>query len=288
MKKMLIAAGVCIAVMSVPVYANEDTDIDVTIEAYWMSDSVLRVEEDDWEGGTMISEYGGVSYIASEAGITIAQMLEESGVFSLEAVSESDVFEGWLECELLTVVDEFGFETTEYAIAEDAVLYTQEEFLELEIPDHDVMYVAKWESIPVEEYFQESEEEYMEYASLSIDANGGVLIYEGEEVSESAFGFYTVEAGQTMKEVMEADSGTPLIGVEKEGAEFAGWNVYTCETIEWLEEPAEGEGIVCVPFGEDTYTVLTGSVTVAELVSLEEMGEIVCEDTDHYAVAIWK
>ena len=133
-----------------------------------------------------------------------------------------------------------------------------------------------------------NEKEVIELTSLSVDANGGTLCFAANEEYESTFSVYSVEPGQTIKEVMEVDYNNPLICAEKEGAEFAGWTVYTCDVIEWLDELVEGDGIVCVPFGEDMYTVLTDSEICAELVTLEEMGEIVCEDTNYYAVAIWK
>ena len=60
------------------------------------------------------------------------------------------------------------------------------------------------------------------------------------------------------------------------------------ETIEWLEEPVEGEGILCIPYGEDLYTVLTESMVCEEQVTMEDLEEFICEDTNYYILANWE
>ena len=222
---------------------NADSDIDITFDAYETAGGLLSVTESDGEDGTMVSEYGSASYIASEGeGMKISDMLTKAGVVSIEPVNEADTFEGWMEYNIIPSVDEDGFETQEYVRISEDTLYTTEEVLEKTTTGYDVMYVAKWESVPAEDYFVEVVEEMIDLTpeySLNLYADGGMMTFEAEEPYETEFHICWLEDGKTVQDAMLGEWEDPLGAVEKEGAEFIGWTIYEGTSVEWPEEAVE-------------------------------------------------
>ena len=230
-------------------------------------------------------ETGGYGFIATP-GQTIGEVLENSGIVSVEPVLEGDEFEGWMEVTVAVTVDEDGFEWQEYSLIPDAI-YTTEELLALTIPECSVMYVAKWASTPAEDYYAPYEAETIVMSSITLLTGEGVMVKNSEEGPyEAAMSVATVEPGQTFGEVLELDA---IAAMNAEGKLFAGWTVYEYNTdaMETSETCVEEEGVLCFEVFEDYHMVLREYTLCYELISTEELAEIVCEETDHVVIAGW-
>ena len=84
-------------------------------------------------------------------------------------------------------------------------------------------------------------------------------------------------------------SGT-LESVERDDYDFAGWEFYTAETVEWVEEEVTDltENDICLETGSYGYAVLYNYTLSEELLTTEELAEIVCEGMNYVAIASWE
>ena len=73
-----------------------------------------------------------------------------------------------------------------------------------------------------------------------------------------------VEPGQSFGEVLELNT---LADNTAEGAEFTSWTVYDVAVMETSETCVEEEGVLCY-----------------ELLSTEELAEVVCDATEHVVI----
>ena len=268
----LLFAAVCLA--------QEEVQVDVTFESYMEAGGVLNVTWTEYA-----DETGGLGLIGTP-GQTIGEMLQNNGVLSMEPMLEGDVFEGWMEVELITTVDEDGFDWTEYSLIPEPV-YTTEELMTLTVPDHNVMYVAKWAGIPAEEYFAPYEDETIALPSITLLCGEGNMLVTGEEEQyEANWSVATIEPGQTFGEVLELDTREIIA---PEGKVFAGWTIldYATAAMEISETPVEKEGVLCFELFEDYYVVLHDSYACAEMLTTEELAGYSCEGLDHMVVAVW-
>ena len=282
MKKNLFALmlSLCLLLAAFPVCAEEAAEVDLTLDGYGELGGMLSVI-DAYE----TFETGGYGFIATP-GQTIGEVLENSGIVSVEPVLEGDEFEGWMEVTVAVTVDEDGFEWQEYSLIPDAI-YTTEELLALTIPEYSVMYVAKWASTPAEDYYAPYEAETIVMSSITLLTGEGVMVKNSEEGPyEAAMSVATVEPGQTFGEVLELDA---IAAMNAEGKLFAGWTVYeyNIDAMETSETCVEEEGVLCFEVFEDYHMVLREYTLCHELISTEELAEIVCEETDHVVIAGW-
>jgi len=268
----LLVAAVCLA--------EEENQVDVTLEGYMESGGVLYVT---WADDAY--ETGGLG-LSGTVGQTIGDMLQHNGILSVEPMLEGDVFEGWLEVELITTVDEDGFDWTEYSLIPEPV-YTTEELMALTVPDHNVMYVAKWASVPAEDYFAPYEEEIIVLPSITLlSGEGNMLMGSEEEQYEANWSVAMVEPGQTFGEVLALDTREL---VAPEGKVFAGWTVldYATAAMEISETHVDADGVLCFELFEDYHVVLHDYYACAEMLTTEELAEYACEGLDHMVVAVW-
>ena len=260
--------------------AEEANQVDVSFESYMEAGGVLYVT---WTDDAY--ETGGLG-IDGTPGQTIGEALKNNDVISMEPMLEGDVFEGWMEVELITTVDEDGWDWTEYSLIPEPV-YTTEELMDLVVPDHNVMYVAKWAGIPAEEYYAPYEEEMIVLPSITLLCGEGNMIVTGEEEQyEANWSVATIEPGQAFGEVLELDT-RELIAPE--GKVFAGWTVldYATAAMEISETPVEKEGVLCFELFEDYCMVLHDYYACADMLTTEELAEYACESSDHAVVAVW-
>lgn len=268
----LLFAAVCLA--------EEEVQVDVTFESYMEAGGVLNVTWTEYA-----DETDGLGLIGTP-GQTIGEMLQNNGVLSMEPMLEGDVFEGWMEVELITTVDEDGFDWTEHSLIPEPV-YTTEELMTLTVPNHNVMYVAKWAGIPAEEYFAPYEDETIALPSITLLCGEGNMLVTGEEEQyEANWSVATIEPGQTIGEVLELDTREIIA---PEGKVFAGWTIldYATAAMEISETPVEKEGVLCFELFEDYYVVLHDSYACAEMLTTEELAGYSCEGLDHMVVAVW-
>ena len=268
----LLFAAVCLA--------QEEVQVDVTFESYMEAGGVLNVTWTEYA-----DETSGLGLIGTP-GQTIGEMLQNNGVLSMEPMLEGDVFEGWMEVELITTVDEDGFDWTEYSLIPEPV-YTTEELMTLTVPDHNVMYVAKWAGIPAEEYFAPYEDETIALPSITLLCGEGNMLVTGEEEQyEANWSVATIEPGQTFGEVLALDTREIIA---PEGKVFAGWTIldYATAAMEISETPVEKEGVLCFELFEDYHVVLHDSYACAEMLTTEELTGYSCEGLDHMVVAVW-
>lgn len=267
MKKLLALLTVLCLFFAAVCMAEEENQVDVTLEGYDLAGGKLRVALMDEE-----DEFGALGMIGTP-GQTIREMLENNGILSVEPVLEGDMFEGWMEVAVTVTVDEFGFEENEYSLVPDRC-YMTEELLALPVPDHNVTYMAKWASVPAEEYFAPCEAETIVIPSITLIS------------SEGSWRVATVEPGQTFGEVLEMDT---VAAAAEAGKIFAGWTVYeyNVEDMESSETCVEEEGVLCFELFEGYHMVLRKYTVCHKLLSTEELSDVVCEASDHVVVANW-
>ena len=251
----------------------------------------LTYDEKDMDGN-VIEGWTGCICMTGYEGQSLGEVLENNGYANFAAVSEGDELEGWLVYAENTVEDEDGFEHWLYARVTDE-LYTTEEMLALPLEQDNLTYMAKWTSISDEEYYQtyeavvEYEDPYNDYY-LSIVANGGEAFREGAGEDDGiAIGGYSMMTGASMSEIMEG----PIVEVKKDGAVFAGWDVYTALDYDvfYDEEPTEvGENDLLVDMDQFGSLVIYDYQTLGEKLSLEEFNDLCCEEMHYFAIASWE
>lgn len=271
-----------------------DREIDVWLEGYDRIGGMIHMTELDLDGNPMESAYGGIGILAAEEE-TIGSALDHAGYSDLQPVLEGDVFEGWMEVVEEVVLDEYDFEETVRKVLPEKI-YTTEELLALTVPAQGVTYVAKWESVPAESYFEPVDawetDDVFTVGSFSFSANGGLMSFHHADGSGSQWPEYAywLEDGQALNEIMGTDNGAALIGVEKEDAEFLGWTLYEAESVFLGDEPFEAEGILCFMYdSEDSgyCTVLKNPVLIGEQMSTEQLCAMSVTGTNYFAVAEW-
>ena len=279
MKKLFaILTALCLFLTFACLAEEEEIQVDVNFEAYSEAGGVLYVSWTD-----SVDELGGLGLIGN-LGQTIGEMLQNEGILSIEPALEGDVFEGWMIVAETIAVDEYGFEDTVYSLLPD-YCYTTEELMALPVPDQNVTYIAKWASIPAEEYFAPVEEEMIIMPSITLLSGEGTMIFSSEEEQyEASFSVATVESGQTFGEVLDLES---IAALTAEGKVFAGWTVYeyNIEAAETSETCVEEEGVLCFELFEGYHWILREYQLCEELISTEELASLICDGMDHVVIA---
>lgn len=269
----------------------EEIQYYVDFDAYdFTGERMMTVDVLDWDGSQVTEQYSGLGIIVNP-GQTIGEAMTELGYLSL--TMEVEGFEGWMTFENVVTVDEDGFENSEYVKLPEAPLYTTEEVLGMTAPEFNVIFVAKWADIPVEDYFTPVEmgmEDVSVSGSFSIWADGGMMTF---APSGDTSGYYTywMEEGQTLDDLMGEDSFWEKVNVvEKDGAAFSGWTIYKADDILWSSEPEEDcLSILCSSYGgENTYLSMKDSVIFVEDAATEELYAIVSDGTNYLAIANWE
>jgi len=279
-KSIFVILMILCLLFAVTCLAEGVNQVDVTIDGYMEAGGVLYIT---WTDDAY--ETGGFG-MGGTPGQTIGQALRNSDVLSIEPMLEGDVFEGWMEVEPITTVDEDGWDWTEYSLIPETV-YTTEELLNIVVPDHNVMYVAKWAGIPAEEYYAPYSEETVALPSITLICGEGNMLVTGEEEQyEANWSVATVEPGQAFGEALELDTREIIA---PDGKMFAGWTVldYAAAAMEISETPVEKEGVLCFELFEDYHVVLHDYYACAEMLTTEELAEYACEGLDHMVVAVW-
>jgi len=279
-KSIFVILMILCLLFTVNCLAEGENQVDVTIDGYTEAGGVLYIT---WTDDAY--ETGGFG-MGGTPGQTIGQALRNSDVLSIEPMLEGDVFEGWMEVEPITTVDEDGWDWTEYSLIPETV-YTTEELLNIVVPDHNVMYVAKWAGIPAEEYYAPYSEETVALPSITLICGEGNMLVTGEEEQyEANWSVATVEPGQAFGEALELDTREIIA---PDGKMFAGWTVldYAAAAMEISETPVEKEGVLCFELFEDYHVVLHDYYACAEMLTTEELAEYACEGLDHMVVAVW-
>ena len=127
---------------------EEETGYVLSFDAYYDVVSDVIIESSNGETDESASRE-----LEAMAGQKIGDVLKEFDIVNIEAQCEEGYeFEGWLEYEITIAVDKEGYEFYQYELVSADKIYTFEEILEAEMPDHHVAYIAKWAEIPVEDY----------------------------------------------------------------------------------------------------------------------------------------
>lgn len=273
-------------------------EVYMEIDAYSYAYGFIYYTEKDMDGEVCESETMTLA-LNAVPGQTMKEVWEANGYEFSEVAAEGEVFEGWMVYKMEMETDEDGFEIsrTYERISGDDV-YDTEEFMELEVPEHDVTYVAKWANYSMEAYdsyfadiaemvgptVQDTPETF-----IALDANGGMMTFAAEEPYETDFTLYYFGEGQSVDDAMNEWS-EPMESVQKDDAEFAGWTVYVGDYSDWPDEvPADiSEGSMCFAINEYTNLILDNCTVYKENATTEELKEIVCEGQTFYAQANWK
>lgn len=292
MKKLLMLLVIlCLCAFSACA-EEEEVQYYVDFETYDMTgERMMDVEVEDWEGNITSEQYSGVGIIALPGEI-IGECLKDMGYLSLSL--ELDGFEGWMLYENVVTVDEFGSEEFEYVKFPEDKLYTTEEILAMPVPEHHVVFVAKWADIPVEDYFTETElglDDWTVTGTFSLLAEDGAITFDGEEMQSGCYTYWMEEDGQTLEELTAgSEDWAKAIGAEKEGATFTGWTVYEAANVIWgsASEEDGARSWLFSSYGEDTYIVLAEPTVYSENATTEELYAIPVNGVNYLAVANWE
>lgn len=266
-------------------------DVEQEISEYYVSFNVhtsggVKITADNGVGGTMVEETMGYGF-SSFTGKTIKESMKEFGILDIEVVSDGDTFEGWMEYRDIMTMDEDGFE---YLSSHEKVsdnLYTTEDVLSMVLDAH-TTFVAKWESIPYEEYYLSYEhiDDGLDL-SVTVYGNEGVMNFESSYSYESDLSAAMIENGLPLHAFL-GDSDK-LKSVEREGYSFNGWCVYASDEIIYvntLEEALEA-GSFCIDLGHYGFAAMNEWVVVNEYATTEELYNIVCDGSNYLALANW-
>lgn len=263
-------------------------DIDVNLDAYDECGAAMTVK--DMNSGEEF-ELGMLGLLAA-SGETVGDALAASGYADITPCSGDDTFEGWMEYETVTAVDENGIEYDSRKLVSDTV-YTTEQLLAIKV-DRTMNFVAKWASVDVEDYFVVNPWDGVSSSgAFSFSANGGSISFreaDGREYNNPVY-TYWLDDGNTLADIMGTESGAELVGVTKDGATFTGWTLYVAESIFWNNEVPDEEDIAAFIYDEeyeDThYILLRNGAVYKENVSTEELCAIEMHGKNYYAVANW-
>ena len=254
-------------------------EIDICLDGYAIEDGMLSFAQEDPEGNKLTNECDSLRILGAP-GETIADALDYWKYSDLVPVKEDDVFEGWMECE-------YDVSQGTYVIVSQELISTKA-LLALPVPDSVVTYVAKWQSIPVEEYFvTEPVEDYRADSGFAFIGSGGSLCLRLEDGSQYTAPTYSywLQAGQTLEDVMDPAT---LLDVQLDGAEFLGWTLYQAEEMFWGDESTFEEGLMCMTYDEDRkYVMLRDAQQIGENMTTEELMQITCYGESYLAVANW-
>lgn len=268
-----------------------------TFDAYGEANGILAVTELSIEGSTKVSESVSWGFEAIE-NEKILDVLNRSGVVAINPMLEDNIFEGWMIFKEEITVDEDGFENFNYEKISEDKLYSTNEIFEMSIPNYNVIYVAKWSTIPMEDYYKEdySTKPIMDTTYFSFYANGGTITF--SDVENESFELerydYWLNENESLKDVMNGDiiNSAILKSVQKEGATFTGWTVYEADNLNWSSAEVIEDGtknFLYNPNDEDfKYMYLENCVLYSENASTEELLDITYNGKHHYAVANWE
>lgn len=225
---------------------SEVTEPCLTFDAY--GNGCLIVEESDGEGGTVTSETGSYTFTVLE-GETVGDVLDAQGVKSMKPELRNDTFEGWMEFKEIITTDKDGFETREYERLSGDTLYTTQEVMERPLPEYPVSYVAKWASIPMEDYFVVEvipDDISLTFEGCDPEGTGIVTVTavgDGGNKSIEEFNAigYLGEQDDIIADVLEEEDVTSIVP-SHDSAEFEGWMEF--KEISYVDE----EGYDCVKY----------------------------------------
>lgn len=262
----------------------------ITLDGYY---NTLVISTNDADFPTY--ETQSVVY-AGAVGTTLAEAMAAIGDVSVEAVAEGDTFEGWMEFVVHIETDADGFDTYTYERVSDT-LYTTEEVLAKPFAREEMVYTAKWAGMDMDSYYVE--EDYMwtsDSMAIALDANGGTMTYQFAEGESYDCEFYTywLMEGETINDLAaQPENGyDPMVSIQKEGAEFAGWTVYVGDSLNWSSEASAEDGEMSLETGMDIegfeYVILGNGALYMDSVTTEELFALVCDGvTNYYARANW-
>lgn len=247
--------------------------------AYSVPSYTYWLEEDATLGETMGTEYGASllaldNYDAMFSGWTL---YEADSVFW----NEEPVEEEGITCFPIDERDpSAGYDVLVNAVLSGEDIST-DQLYNMSCADTNYYAIATWAG------------DTTEYRRFDLRGNGGWLVLQDEQNAEYGSPTYTyhLEEGGSLSETMGVN-GHALTGMDKDGAEFAGWTLYEVSTVFWRENPVEAKGILCFAVDEEDlvagFDVLVDPVLYGENVSTEELCHLSCSGTSYYAIANWK
>lgn len=114
-----------------------------SVQSYGLAEAALEVTRVNDAGENETEETGSEGW-AGEAGMTIAQLMDEWGVVSIDGKCEGYELLGWQMYETISEVNEDGFATCEEKKLYDGKVFSTEEMMNMELPDADVYFVTVW------------------------------------------------------------------------------------------------------------------------------------------------
>lgn len=122
------------------------TDYYYGIQAYGLDEAYLVITSTDENGETIVEETGSYGWFGTPDQ-TIGEMMEEWGVVSIEPKCEGFDFLGWQAYEMISYVDENGFESVDESVLYEGKVFTTEEMMSQELFDADIYFYTVWDLV---------------------------------------------------------------------------------------------------------------------------------------------
>ena len=271
---------------------DESKEIFVTLDGYIASINYTEKNE----SGTSTEYCTSSITMSGHPGQTVSAVLKSASMDDFKLVCEDDVFEGWIVYNEQVTVDSDGFEMITFERAQDELL-SDKQMRSYKPGENNVTFVAKWQGVPDEEYCDmyensgdsfDDDDPYSGYY-LSLISNGGVIYMgESEPYDDIALGGYALLTDETLNAAID----DKIVKVEKDGATFDGWKIYTANDYDIVyEEPKNlAANEICIYLGNEIYgyQVLKDYELYGENITTEEMINIQCEDVHYFVIASWK
>lgn len=268
-----------------------------TFDAHGLAGGMLAVTELSDEGSTVVNESVSWMFETTE-NEKIKNALQKTGIVAINPMLENDIFEGWIIFKENITVDPDGYETCSYEKISDEKLYSTTEIFEMDMPNHNLIFMAKWANIPMEEYSIEeiTDKPLLDTCYFSLDANGGTMTFSDVETPNFELEKYNywLNEGNSLKDTMTGSvvNSATLLSVQKAGARFTGWTVYEADLINWSSEEILEEGTKNFLYDQNDeafrYIYLQNCSLYSENASTEEIKNISYNGKHYYAIANWE
>ncbi len=130
--------------------ATEVSKVNLTLNAFSNNGVEYNFIVEDSTKDVKEQRINTIAFVAQPKD-TVGEILSNNGYLNLKMDEVLDKFIGFMEYKIIVSENEDGTQAVTYEKVSDT-LYTVKELLEKEVPDYDVTFVAKWESLSDDYY----------------------------------------------------------------------------------------------------------------------------------------
>lgn len=294
MKKIIIKLSVlCMLIVTLVgcVSKQPNDDLDSTkllyIDAYSIHEMAMIYLTDM---GDETLETGSIEFEIT-AGKTVEEIIKLSDYMFKDVVCEYDIFEGWLQYEVIITPGDDGFDVFTYELVSDQVISTEEMLSSVIDGSKNISFTAKWASLPIEDYYTDEEEFVEGYTGVvALTANGGkIATIMGDKVfSEEETTILGLAQGENnLNDSFKNNKYS--IDITKQQSTLNGFTVYQADALNLVyEDCAKGYWFGKDFEGLDTWITMTNETLVSENMSIEEVYQLEPNNGVYFVIANWQ